>query len=104
MTGAASDDTPETTIGTQGFCANCPYYFTAQQQCRRNPPLAAAGVPARFWPKVNEHDWCGEHPARAIVREVTVEGTPFDLRRASFEAVREPAEAAQPPRGRRKAA
>lgn len=69
MTSAASE--PET-IGTQGFCGDCPYwdFFRATDRegrkmgwCRRMPPvpLPSAG---QVHPSTHEAGWCGEHPVR----------------------------------------
>lgn len=50
------------------FCQTCPCFFAelntaGQGECRCKSPQVTSGGRG-VWPKVEERDWCSEHPSR----------------------------------------
>jgi hypothetical protein len=44
-------------------CKTCPY--RRYSECRRNPPqmiMDSDSTPYSYWPDIESHDWCGDHP------------------------------------------
>lgn len=48
----------------QTTCANCQFYYSNEEECRKNPPVLRFSkldvVIHSEWPKVKGHNWCGQ--------------------------------------------